>query len=205
MITCCVSRQDNTTVCLKANNKCKGKTSQEPLKNVFISIVKKKDEGKNGFCTFSAFFYLSSSLVDLQFFLIIWTRRTTGGLKNAIFTETKQIKKKKKNKRTLMTGIFHRSYNFYKMPTAFIKYSPEERDHSNEPWNQSNFSTNLKGSTNMNYIHLIFSFVHLSYTHDSIPLKLKIKLMSSANAIAQCTYHLYVTTQSETFTDYYHV
>lgn len=59
------------TVCLKVNNKCRRKTSQGSLtkkkKNVFISIVKKKkkDEGKNGFCTFSAFFYLSSSpLVD---------------------------------------------------------------------------------------------------------------------------------------------
>jgi len=31
-----------------------------------------------------------------------------------------------------MTGIFHCSYNFYKMPTVFIKYSTRERIYSDE-------------------------------------------------------------------------
>lgn len=91
---------------------------------------------------FSVFLFVFFSRWPVVF-LIIWTWWTTRGLKNAIFTETKQMGKKKT---TRMTGIFHRLYNFYRMPTAFIKYSAHRNVNSNELRNQSNFSKNLERS-----------------------------------------------------------
>jgi hypothetical protein len=95
------------------------------LKKRFHFNCEKKDEGKNGFCTFSAFFYLSSFSLTRSFFNNMDTVNYWGIEKCDFYRD--QANKNKKNKRTLMTGIFHRSYNFYKMPTAFIKYSTQER------------------------------------------------------------------------------